>query len=80
LFRGAASVRAKRTVNSRVSPGARVIDGGVTCVVIPAGPLTLAWTARLLPLTFVRRRSTVWLPAMSPIAIEAPFRSLGSVE
>ena len=47
---------------------------------IPAIPVTEAvYVAAALP-TFVTRRLTVWAPARSPIAIDATFMSLASVE
>jgi hypothetical protein len=76
----AAVVRVKVTVNDFVSPGFRVSELGTTVALMPLRPVVEAvYVAAVLP-TFVTRRVTVWLPARSPIAIDATFRSLGSSE
>ena len=46
---------------------------------MPVSPLIDALTVNGPPLTFVTRRVTVCVPAMSPMAIDAPFRLLGSI-
>jgi hypothetical protein len=72
-------VRETVTANDLVSPGARVRDDGEMVVSKPPMPATFALTVSELPLTLVSRRLTVWVPAKSPIAIEARLRSLGSI-
>ena len=67
-------------MNDPVCPGSRLSDEGVTVVVMPVIPLTDAVYVAAVAPTFVTRRFTVWTPARSPIAIEATFMSLASVE
>jgi len=67
------------TVKLLVSPLASVSDDGDTATVKPAMPVTLGLTVSDPPLTLVTRRVTVCTPAMSPIAIDATLRLLGSI-
>ena len=61
-------------------PRASVRDAGEHDGVNPVSRVTAAlYVAAAMP-TFVTFRVTVWMPARSPIAIDATFRSLASVE
>ena len=67
------------TVKVFVSPRPASAIAGLTTASMPVSPLTDAFTVTGLPLTFVTLRVTVCVPAMSPMAIEATFRLLGSI-
>src|SRR5262245_26091966 len=69
----------KVTSNDFVWPRLSVKDDGDTVTVNPGIDTVGVYVAAELP-TFVTRRLTVCVPAMSPIAIDGVFRLLGSVE
>src|SRR5215218_8667672 len=61
------------------APGAIVNTGWSSDTLTPVSPdVEAVYISDALP-TLVAVRVTVWLPAMSPIVIEAMFRSLGSI-
>ena len=71
-------VRLKVTLKDWVSPAARVSVDGLIATVKPSMPVYDAVYVAGLPPTLVTRRVTVCTPAMSPMAIDAVFRLLGS--
>ena len=72
-------VRKNSTVYDALPPAGMVSVDGVIVVLKPAAPVRAAVTVSGPPLTFFSVRRIVWRPAMSPIAIEAWLRSLGSI-